>query len=123
MVPIVFGTCRVGQIQKALPERLRSKYAVALNDAGRVDTWEPVFAGRGSHISVKKQSRGTKLRLVQLIDGFDSDRVWRELKEGSFGTWMSRIDGCYYQPITTIAYDDGKLDSESKIRFYIIITD
>ncbi|EER16865.1 Phosphatidylinositol transfer protein CSR1, putative [Perkinsus marinus ATCC 50983] len=93
-------------IQKALPERLRSKYAVALSDAGRVDTWEPVFAGRGSHISVKKQSRGTKLRLVQLIDGFNSDRVWRELKEGSFGSWMSRIDGCYYQPITTIAYDD-----------------
>ncbi|KAF4689175.1 hypothetical protein FOZ63_024444 [Perkinsus olseni] len=94
------------KIRTVLPDRLKSKYPAALKDVERLDAWEPVFAGHGCQIAVNKSSRATKFRLVQLFDGFDSDRVWREIKEGSFGTWLSRVDGCCFQPITTIATDE-----------------
>ncbi|KAF4698453.1 hypothetical protein FOZ63_017480, partial [Perkinsus olseni] len=94
------------KIRSVLPDGLKSKYPAALKDVERLDAWEPVFAGHGCQIAVNKSSRAMKFRLVQLFDGFDSDRVWREIKEGSFGSWLSRVDGCCFQPITTIATDE-----------------
>ncbi|KAF4655078.1 hypothetical protein FOL47_009613, partial [Perkinsus chesapeaki] len=39
------------KVRAHLPDRLKSKYPAALEDAHRLDQWEPVFAGHGSQIS------------------------------------------------------------------------